>query len=232
MNKGNTLKKRNTSKKDNLFNNLKNQVAEQFRNLRTNIEFSSIGDEIKSIVVTSSLPFEGKSTVISNLAVAMASSGKKVVIVDCNLIKPNIHKRFSLSNYKGLTNVLTHDEGINEAVMGTDVYNLYVIPSGPMTSNPSELLGSRKMKEILAELTNDFDMVLIDSPSILVLSDAQILSALSQGTIIVTSYGKSEKDALIIAKEKIERVGGKIIGVVINKIPDMYNRKYRNYYSN
>jgi len=198
-------------------------VQEQFRSLSTNIEFSSFGDKIKSIVVTSSLPCEGKSTIVSNLAVTMASSGKKVVIVDCNLRKPNIHKRFSISNYKGLTNVLTQNGKIYEAVMGTYVYNLFVIPSGPVPPNSSELIGSKKMKEILFELTNDFDMVLIDSPPILYISDAQILSALSQGTLFVIPYGKLEKDTLLNTKEKIEKVGGKILGVVINKIPDIYN---------
>lgn len=198
-------------------------MQEQFRSLSTNIEFSSFGDKIKSIVVTSSLPCEGKSTIVSNLAVTMASSGKKVVIVDCNLRKPNIHKRFSISNYKGLTNVLTQNGKIYEAVMGTYVYNLFVIPSGPVPPNSSELIGSKKMKEILFELTNDFDMVLIDSPPILYISDAQILSALSQGTLFVIPYGKLEKDTLLNTKEKIEKVGGKILGVVINKIPDIYN---------
>jgi len=210
-------------KKKSKFDNLKSQVQEQFRSLSTNIEFSSFGDKIKSIVVTSSLPCEGKSTIVSNLAVTMASSGKKVVIVDCNLRKPNIHKRFSISNYKGLTNVLTQNGKIYEAVMGTYVYNLFVIPSGPVPPNSSELIGSKKMKEILFELTNDFDMVLIDSPPILYISDAQILSALSQGTLFVIPYGKLEKDTLLNTKEKIEKVGGKILGVVINKIPDIYN---------
>jgi len=207
-------------------------VEEQFRSLSTNIEFSSFGDDIKSIVVTSSLPCEGKSTIVSNLAVAMASSGKKVVIIDCNLRNPNIHKRFSISNDKGLTNVLAQNGKIYEAVMDTYVYNLFVIPSGPVPVNSSELLGSKKMKEILFELTNDFDMVLIDSPPVLYISDAQILSALSQGTIFVVPYGKSEKDTLLTAKEKIEKVGGKIIGIVINKIPYIYNGNNGDYDSN
>lgn len=205
---------------------IRDKVAEQFRSLSTNIVFSPLSNEIKSIVVTSCLPGEGKSTVISNLAVAMASSGKHVVIVDCDFRNPTIHEKFAISNELGLTNILIKDEEVEDIiVINTSVTDLYVIPSGPIEVDSPELLGSEKMKAILKELTNNFDMVLIDTPPILHLSDAQILSSLSQGTIIVTSCGLLEKNALLSAKEKIEKVGGKILGVVINKIPDIYNSK-------
>jgi capsular exopolysaccharide synthesis family protein len=218
-------------KKDALLKKAKAQVAEQFRTLRTNIRYSSLGNEIKSIVVTSSMPDEGKSTIISNLAVAMANAGKRVIIVDCDLRKPTIHKRFSISNSQGLTNILVQDKKKTEIMIVTDIPNLYIIPSGPIPPNPSELLGSMAMKDTLEELTRIFDMVLIDTPPVLNISDAQILSALSQGTIIVASYGKSEKKALLNAKENIEKVGGKILGVVINKIPQKHNDSYGNYFS-
>jgi capsular exopolysaccharide synthesis family protein len=210
---------------------IKFQVAEQFRTLRTNIRFSSLGDEIKSIVVTSCLPGEGKSTIISNLAVTMTSSGKRVVIVDCNLRKPTIHKKFSLSNSQGLTNILVQDKKNLEIITTTKFPNLYVIPSGPVPQDPSELLGSKNMKDLLNQLTEIFDMVLIDTPPVLYITDAQILSALAQGTIIVAAYGKSEKNVLLNVKENIEKVGGKILGVVINKIPPKYNADYTDYYS-
>lgn len=212
-------------KKGTAFKKLKSRVAEQFRSLRTNIVFSFYSNKIKSIVVTSCLPGEGKSTVISNLAVAMASSGKHVVIVDCNFRNPTIHKKFAITNAVGLTDILNKDEEIEDiVVINTNIPKLYVIPSGPVGSNSSELLGSEKIKAILNALTTNFDMVLIDTPPILHLSDAQILSSLSQGTIIVTSYGISEKNVLLSAKDKIEKVGGNILGVVINKIPDIYNK--------
>ena len=209
---------------------IKSEVAEQFRTLRTNIRFSSLGDEIKSIVITSSLPGEGKSTIISNLAVAMASSGKRVVIVDCDLRKPTIHKKFSQSNLCGLTNILVQDKKVLEMINNTDFPNLYVIPSGPIPPNPSELLGSKNMKSTLTELINLFDIVLMDTPPVMYITDAQILSAISQGTIIVSSYGKTEKASLLNAKENIEKVGGKILGVVINKVPEKYNG-YNDYYN-
>ena len=214
----------------NKIKSLKFKVVEQFRGLRTNIEFSSLGYEVKSIVVTSSKPFEGKSTIVSNLAVTMASSGKRVVIADCNFRRPTIHIMFSLSNAKGLTNILLQGRKIEDTVIKTCIPNLYVIPSGPLNPNSSELLGSKRMKEILNELTNDFDMVLIDAPSVLYISDAQILSALAQGTIIVTAYGKSDKSELLSSKEKIENVGGKILGVVINKIPNINNSNHGDCY--
>ena len=210
-------------KKSIQFKKLKFPLSEQFKSLRTNIEFSSLGDEIKSIVVTSSIEGEGKSTIISNLAVTMANINKRVVIVDCNLRSPTIHKRFSLPNSKGITSILVQNRRIEECVLTTNIPNLYIIPSGPISSNPSELLGSKKMKEILNELSNSFDMILIDTPPIIYIADAQILSALAQGTIIVTSYGKSAKNELLNAKDMIEKVRGKILGVIINKIPGKYN---------
>jgi capsular exopolysaccharide synthesis family protein len=210
--------------------NFKSQVAEQFRVLRANIRFSFAGDEIKTIVVTSCSPNEGKSTVISNLAIAMAKSGKSVVILDCDLRKPRIHKIFSLSNMEGLTNVLVNDKTIDEIITNTSIPDLYVIPSGPMPPNSSELLSSENIKEILDELTEKFDAVLIDTPPVLYISDAQIMAALSQGTIIVTSYGKTDRYQLLNAKEKIQKAGGKILGVVINKIPEKCNGSYGYYY--
>lgn len=211
--------------------NFKSEVAEQIRVLRTNIRFSFAGDEVKTIVVTSCAPGEGKSTTVCNLAISIAKSGKKVVVVDCDLRKPNIHKIFLKSNYKGLTNVLIKDSIVNEVIIDTCIPNLYVIPSGPMPPNSSELLSSKRIKDILIELAEQFDVVLIDTPPVLYISDAQIMSALAQGTIIVTSYGETEKNQLLNAKENIEKTGGKILGVVINKIPDKYNGSYGYYYN-
>lgn len=210
--------------------NFKSQVAEQFRMFRTNIRFSFAGDEVKTIVVTSCLPNEGKSTIISNLAISMAKSGKSVVIVDCDLKKPAIHKIFLLSNSQGLTNVLIKDKTIEEVIVNTPVPDLYVIPSGPMHLNSSELLSSKNIKDVLDELTEKFDTVLIDTPPVLYMSDAKIMAALSEGTIVVTSYGKTDKYLLLNAKENIEKAGGKILGVVINKIPTKYNSDYGSYY--
>jgi len=210
---------------------LKAQIEEQFRTLRTNIKFSSAGGEINIIAITSCSPGEGKSTITSNLAAMMAKGGKKVVIVDCDLRKPTIHRKFSMSNFRGLTDILVQDKEIEDVVTDTRVSNLCVIPSGPLPPNPSELLGSKITKEVFKELSEEFDMVLIDTPPVLYVSDAQIISSIAQGTILVASYGKTEKKDLAAAKEIIEKAGGKILGVVINKIQNEYNEGYDYYYS-
>lgn len=204
-------------------------AAEQFRTLRTNIQFSSLGNKIKSIVITSSMPGEGKSIVTANLAVTMANAGKKVIIVDCDLRKPTIHKKFSLPNLIGLTNILVQDRNKHETITAANYPNLFILTSGPIPPNPSELLGSNNMRELLNELINTYDIVLLDSPPVLYITDTQILSAIAQGTILVTSYGKSEKAAVLSAKENIQKVGGKILGVVINKMPVKKNNTYYEY---
>lgn len=210
-------------------NRLKTIAAEQFRTLRTNIQFSSLGNEIKSIVITSSMPGEGKSIVTSNLAVTIANTGKKVIIVDCDLRKPTIHKKFSLPNLIGLTNILVQDRNKLETITAANYPNLFILTSGPIPPNPSELLGSNNMRELLNELINTYDIVLLDSPPVLYITDTQILSAIAQGTILVTAYGKSEKAAVLSAKENIQKVGGKILGVVINKMPIKKNDTYYEY---
>jgi len=222
--------------RDNMLKNLislknpKSQAAEAFRTLRTNIQFSSLDDDIKSLVVTSTGPSEGKSTVMANLAVTMAQSGKRVALIDCDFRKPTVHKKFGLSNSQGLTNVLAQDKKILECIISTNVPNLYIITSGPTPPNPAELLGTKKMRSILNEISCMFDMVLIDAPPVLAVTDAQILSTLANGTIFVASYGQAEKYALVKAKESIEKVGGKVLGIVINKIPEQSKGYYGRYY--
>jgi len=210
--------------------NPKSQAAEAFRTSRTNIQFSSLDDDLKSIVVTSTGPSEGKSTVMANLAVTMAQSGKRVVLIDCDFRKPTVHRKFGLPNSQGLTNVLAQDKKTHECIISTNIPNLYVITSGPTPPNPAELLGTKKMKAVLNEVGQMFDMILIDAPPVLAVTDAQILSTLANGTIFVASYGQAEKYGLVKAKEAIEKVGGKVLGVVINKIPEQSKGYYGKYY--
>ena len=209
--------------------NPKSHAAEAFRTLRTNIQFSSLDDEIKTIIVTSTQPGEGKSTVISNLAVTMAQSGKKVLLIDCDLRKPSVHKKLGISNQDGLTTLLAKQKKLEEVIQTTDVNNFFVLTSGPIPPNPAELLGSKKMKNFINELQGYFDAVLLDAPPVLAVTDAQILSTLCDGVIIVVEYGQAEKHAVVRAKEAIDKVGGKILGVVINKVPS--NSKSYYYYN-
>ena len=210
--------------------NPKSLAAEAYRTLRTNIQFSSLDEEIKSIVVTSSGPGEGKTTTMANLAITMAQSGKKVLLMDCDFRKPTVHKKFGLPNSQGLTNILAQDKKFEDIVVTAEVENLFVVTSGPIPPNPAELLGTKKMKALLKELTKIFDMVLIDAPPVLAVTDAQILSTLVNGTVIVSAYGKSDKRALLQSKVNIEKVGGKILGIVITKIPEQSNGYYGKYY--
>jgi capsular exopolysaccharide synthesis family protein len=210
--------------------NPKSQAAEAFRTLRTNIQFSSLDEEIKTIVVTSTQPGEGKSTVISNLALTMAQGGKRVLLMDCDLRKPSLHKKLQLSNKEGVTSVLSKEKLLQDVIKTTDVNNFFVLTSGPIPPNPAELLGSKKMKSLLGELDEYFDVILIDAPPVLAVTDAQILATLCQGVIFVAGYGQAEKHAVVRAKELIDKVGGKILGVVINKTPtDAKSYYYYNY---
>jgi len=216
--------------------NPKSRSAEAFRTLRTNIQFSSLDKELKSIVVTSSGSGEGKSTIMSNLAITMAESGMKVILVDCDLRKPSIHKKIGITNSVGLTNVLVQGVKKEECVVKTTVNNLFILTSGPIPPNPAELLGSKKMRDFIEELKKEFDLVLIDAPPVLAVTDAQILSTIVDGVIFIVSYGEAQKKALIDAKHLIDKVGGKILGIVFNKVPEAvsgyYGKYYKGYYGN
>ena len=214
--------------------NPKSRSAEAFRTLRTNIQFSSLDDELKSIVVTSSGPGEGKSTVMSNLAITMAQSGKRVILVDCDLRKPSIHKKMGVTNSIGLTNILVQNILKEDCIVESPVQNLYILTSGPVPPNPAELVGTKKMKDFIEELKKEFDMVLIDAPPVLAVTDAQILSTMADGVIFVAAYGQAQKMALADAKQMIDKVGGKVIGIVFNKVPEevsgYYGKYYKGYY--
>lgn len=215
--------------------NPKSRASEAFRTLRTNIQFSSLDNNVKSIVVTSSGPNEGKSTIMSNLAITIAQGGKRVAIVDCDLRKPTVHKKLGLPNSEGLTNMLVQDLKLEDCIMPTKIANLYALTSGPTPPNPAELLSSKKMKVILTELTQVFDMVLIDAPPVIAVTDAQILSTLVEGVLLVAGYGQAEKFGIVKAKELLDKVGAKILGVVINKVPESsenyyYGKYYSSYY--
>ncbi|NLZ48462.1 MAG: CpsD/CapB family tyrosine-protein kinase [Clostridiales bacterium] len=218
------------------FKNPKSRAAEAFRTLRTNIQFSGLDDSLSSIVVTSSVPSEGKSTVLINLAITIAQSGKSVLVVDCDLRRPTVHKKLGLPNTEGLTNLLIQEKNsFNDVVLSTKVPNLSALTSGPIPPNPAELLGTKRMKHLLGELTKAYDMVLIDAPPVIAVTDAQILSTIAEGTLIVSSYGTTEKIGLVKTKELLDKVGAKILGVVLNKVPEKsehyyYGKYYTTYY--
>lgn len=194
----------------------KSPISEQYRNIRTNILYSSIDEEVRSILVTSSGPGEGKSTTAANLAIVFAQQGKTVLLVDADLRKPTVHYTFNLNNTAGLTSILTNQMELMEAIHQYDEKNLYILPSGPVPPNPSELLGSRAMNHFLDKALEEFDIVLFDTPPVLAVTDAQVLANLCHGSILVVSSGKTDKEAVVKTKEQLASSTGKILGVVLN----------------
>lgn len=207
-------------------NSPKDPVAEQYRTIRTNIQFSGTDEEIKSLLLTSSGPSEGKSTTAANLAAVYAQQGLNMLLIDGDLRKPTAHYTFRLENHTGLTNVLTRQSQLGQAVQSTEVPNLYVLTSGPIPPNPSELLASKQMGEVLAEMKERFDMIIFDTPPILAVADAQILANQVDASLLVVSSSKTEKDAALKAKELLTQAKSKLLGAVLN------NRKMEegNYY--
>ncbi len=209
----------------------KSTRAEAFRQLRTNIQFVEAAGERRSLVVTSSIPSEGKSSTIANLAIAMADTGAKVLLVDCDFRKPKMHKYFSVEGAVGLTNLLIGQVKANDVIQRWGRKHLDLLPAGQVPPNPSELLGSQAMKKFLAKAEKDYDVVLIDSAPLLPVTDAAILSKLTGGVVVVVAVGKTTKPQLSAALGHVETIGGKILGFVMNKIPTKGVDAYRYRYS-
>lgn len=206
----------------------KSHLLEAFNTLRTNIQFSNVNKkESKVLLVTSPFSAEGKSYVASNLAVAFANAGKKVVLIDTNMRNGRIAKIFNLPNELGLSNYLSNldkngmeiNERVNKYINETAVKNLNVITSGNVPPNPSELLTSNRLPEVIKELTVFYDLVILDAASVLPTTDALILARLASSTLLVTLYNKTKKDEIVKAKKDIQNTGGRVIGTVINKVP-------------
>jgi capsular exopolysaccharide synthesis family protein len=208
----------------------KSPISEAYRTLRTNIQFSSFDEKVKVIVVTSAGPGEGKSITSANLAVVMAQSGSKTLLIDCDQRKPSIHKIFNISNIYGLSNLLAGEISTECAIIESDIDNLQILTSGAKPPNPSELLGSKKMKLFIDSLRNEYDYIIIDTPPVLAVTDAQVISKYSDGCLLVISSGESEGEVVVKGKEALERVNSKILGVVLNKIKVKSKEYYRKYY--
>ncbi|WP_017379313.1 CpsD/CapB family tyrosine-protein kinase [Paenisporosarcina sp. TG-14] len=204
-------------------------ITEQYRTLRTNIEFSSFDQEYKTILVTSSSPGEGKSTTVSNLAVAFAQQGKKVLLIDTDLRKPTVHYTFNLKNVKGLTNVITKQATLTDVIQPTEVEHLTILTCGPIPPNPAELLGSEAMSQFIELAKTQYDIVLFDTPPILAVADTQILANKVDGTILVISSGNTEQEAARKSKDLLASAKGKIIGAVLN-MKKAKDSKYYYYY--
>ena len=197
--------------------NPKSPISEQYRTIRTTIEFKMIDQGIKSFLVTSSEASAGKSTTIANLAITFAQQGKKVLLIDADLRKPTVNLTFKVQNRVGLTNVLMNQSSITDAQQRTRVSeNLTIISSGPIPPNPSELLGSIAMKRLIESVTEFFDVILIDTPPLSLVTDAQVLSNYVGGVVIVVQANKTKKDGLLKTKKLLNQVQANILGVVLH----------------
>lgn len=214
--------------------NPKSPAAEAFRTLRTNLQFAALDSPLRTLLVTSAGPGEGKTTVTANLAVAIAQSGKKVVVIGGDLRKPTVHSALGVSNTAGVTNVLAGNVTWQDAIQVTDIEGLSVLPAGPIPPNPAELLASQRMHELIREISSAYDMVIIDAPPVIAVTDAGVLSRWSDGVLFVVSAGVTPRDVAKAAKEQLLQVGARILGVVVNRLSEesgYYYYYYHRYYS-
>lgn len=219
-----------------IFREPKSPISEAFRTLRTNIQFMNMNKKLKTILVTSTLAGEGKSWITSNLAITFAQAGKKVIIIDADMRKGREYNIFQIAQRPGLSDYLAevdeNYEGIThlgDYIQKTDVENLYVMASGSVPPNPSELLISTQMVGLLNTLKESFDVVVIDGTPCDLVTDSVILSRIADSTVIVTEYNSTNKASLEKTVKSIQNVGGNIAGVVLNKVP-INKRKYENSY--
>ncbi len=217
----------------------KSPVSEVFRTLRTNIQFMNTNNKLKTLLVTSTLPNEGKSWVTANLAVTFAQAGKKIVLVDADMRKGRQYTIFEVSPRPGLSNYLSGfdsntgeeiSEDLADYIQDTEVPNLYIIPAGNIPPNPSELLISTRMISLLDRLKDICDLVIIDGTPCELVTDAIILSRIVDSTVIVTAHKETKKDDLQKIVTNIQNVGGKIAGIVLNKIPVSVKKYEQSYY--
>lgn len=209
------------------------QFIEAYKSLRTNLKFASVNKDIKKIVVTSSIPSEGKSTVAINLAIALSGSEGKVLLVDTDLRKPSLHRYLGLSSSKigGVTNIISGSKKIDECIVHFNDIGINFLSSGPIPPNPAEILGSKKMEELVQTLSEKFDCVLFDTPPVSVVTDAAVLSRIMDGVVFVVRHNFTTLETAKFAKKNLENVGATIIGGVLNNFkPDKSNKSYVYYH--
>ena len=218
------------------FRNPKSPISETFRTLRTNIQFMNINRKLKSILITSTLPGEGKSWVASNLAITFAQAEKKVILIDADMRKGRQYSIFGISPRPGLANYLAASDKnadlieVEKYVQKTEIDGLYVISAGNVPPNPSELLITPQMQRLLDRLSRQFDIIIVDAPPCELVTDAVILSRMVDSTVIVTAHKFTKKASLQKTIKSIKNVGGKIAGVVLNKVPIDAKKYEKSYY--
>lgn len=203
--------------------------VEAYNSIRTSIKYASIDKPIKTIVVTSSIPDEGKSTVAGNLGMCLSRSGSRVLLIDCDLRKPTMHRKFKFSNVIGLTDCLINKCEIEDAIQSYNG-NLFVITSGTIPPNPSEIIGSRTMEEFIKRVYINYDYIILDTPPLLAVTDAQLLAGKSDATILVVRSGKVKEKLVDKAYKELIKVKANVIGSILNGEDANLKEKYHNYY--
>ena len=202
----------------------KDPLSEVYRSLRTSILFSSTEEHpVKSIMITSPGPQEGKSSSACNLAIAMAQQQKKALLVDADMRKSRLHNVFKKSNKVGLSSFLSGQAELKKTIQETNINDLYLVSGGPMPPNPSELLASHKLEELIKVAKNDFDFIIFDTPPIAIVTDATIVSQVVDGTIVVVQFGKTIRRALSRTSQILKDAGAKVIGLVFNRITTVHS---------
>lgn len=208
-------------------------VAEACRAIRTSLRFAAPAEALRTILITSPGPAEGKTTVLANVGITLAQNAMKVLLVDADLRRPRLHKLFGLPSQPGLTNILAEGISHEETARDSQVEGLSVIPSGPIPPTPSELLGSSRMQDFLAVCRDSYDVVLVDSPPLITVTDATVMSPMVDGVIIVVKSRSTTVEALREARSILDRAGSHIIGAVLNAVTSDgrgYPRYYDYYY--
>ena len=210
--------------------NPKSIISEQYRTIRSNINFSMVDKEFKTIMITSSVPGEGKSTTSANIATVFTQAGKQVLIIDADMRKPTVHYTFKLKNAYGLSDVLTRQCELEQAIQSTHIEGLSVLSSGPVPPNPAELLQSNQMNLLVEKLKSKFDLIIFDTPPLMAVTDSQILANQCDATILVVNCGVTKKEIAAKAKEQLANSKANIIGVVLNNYKLDKDHYYYQYY--
>jgi polysaccharide biosynthesis transport protein len=194
--------------------------AEAYRSLRTNLEFAAVDDPVRTLLVTSAVPGEGKTTTAANIAVVFAQAGRRTILLDGDFRKPGVHRIFDLPNTHGLSSLLRSDAtGIGDVAQVTDQENLRIITTGPLPPNPAELMGSQRMRTVLGRLSEIADLVIVDSPPLRAVTDAVLLSSITDGTLFVVDAGRTRRGAIRGGREALAHAGARVLGVALNRLP-------------
>jgi capsular exopolysaccharide synthesis family protein len=207
----------------------RSSVAEAYRVLRTSVLLSSTEKPPKTILVTSGQPGEGKTTTAVNTAISLSQLGASVLIIDCDLRKPSVHKLLGVDHLEGLSSYLSRRMELDDVIQKLPIPNLSVMTSGRIPPNPAEMISSTRMKEMLATLGERFDHIIIDSPPLLKVTDPVILSTLVDGVILVVHGGKSSRDVVRRTRQELSIAGARIFGVVLNNV-SVHDEGYDSYY--